>query len=150
MLLQWPSLPLGRVRCGTGIDNKNCKRKEIHNTRHFSNGSYHCFTKQHGASGVFIREDAIEISNVALKGCIQRQYFTGVMTFMVYSFHFKRYLRRSGLRIGGFHCRHVGGQNKRKFVHVVCIKIEVNSHRRKILLLLSTNMAAMTSHANHQ
>ena len=54
------------------------------------------------------------------------------------------------LTIGGFHCRHIGGQNKRKFVHVVCIKIEVISHRRKILLFLSTNMAAMTSHANHQ
>ena len=54
------------------------------------------------------------------------------------------------LGIGGFHCRHVGGQNKRKFVHVVCIKIEVNSQRRKILLFLSTNMAAMTSRANHQ
>ena len=52
--------------------------------------------------------------------------------------------------IGGFHCHHVGGQNKRKFVYVVCIKIEVNSHRRKILLFLYTNMAAMTSHANHQ
>ena len=52
--------------------------------------------------------------------------------------------------IGGFHCRHVGGQNKRKFVHIVCIKMEVNSQRRKILLFLSTNMAAMTSHANHQ
>ena len=30
-------------------------------------------------------------------------------------------------KIGGFHCRHVAGQNKRKFVHIVCIKIEVNS-----------------------
>ena len=52
--------------------------------------------------------------------------------------------------IGGFHCRHVGGQNKRKFVHIVCIKMALNSPRRKILLFLSTNMAAMTSHANHQ
>ena len=52
--------------------------------------------------------------------------------------------------IGGLHCRHVGGQNKRKFVHIVCIKMKVNSQRRKILLFLSTNMAAMTSHANHQ
>ena len=47
--------------------------------------------------------------------------------------------------IGGFHCHHVGGQNKRKFVHIVCIKIEVNSHRRKILLFLSTNMAALNT-----
>ena len=54
------------------------------------------------------------------------------------------------LAIGGLHCRHVGGQNKRKFAHKVCIKIAVNSQRRKILLFLSTNMAAMTSHANHQ
>ena len=52
--------------------------------------------------------------------------------------------------IGGLHRRHVGGQNKRKFVHIVCIKIEVNSRRRKIVLFLSTNMAAMTSPANHQ
>ena len=29
-------------------------------------------------------------------------------------------------------------------------KIEVNSQSRKILLILYTNMAAMTSHANHQ
>ena len=36
---------------------------------------------------------------------------------------------------------------QKKIFHVVCIKIEVNSHRRKILLFLSTNMAAMTSHA---
>ena len=35
------------------------------------------------------------------------------------------------LAIGGFHCRHVDGQNKRKFLHTVGIKIEVNSHRRK-------------------
>ena len=47
--------------------------------------------------------------------------------------------------IGGLHCRHV-----RKFVHIICIKMEVNSQRRKILLFLSTNMATMTSHANHQ
>ena len=47
--------------------------------------------------------------------------------------------------IGGLHCRHVGVQSKRKFVHIVCIKMEVNSQRRKILLFLNTNMAAMTS-----
>ena len=52
--------------------------------------------------------------------------------------------------IGGLHRRHVGGQNKTKFVLKVCIKMEVNSQRRKISLLLPTNMAAMTSHANHQ
>ena len=56
------------------------------------------------------------------------------------------------LSIGGSHCRHmhVGVQNKRKFVHIVCIKMEVKSQRRKILLFMYTNMAAMTSHANHQ
>ena len=32
---------------------------------------------------------------------------------------------------------HVGGQNKRKFAHTVCTE-------------MSTNMATMTSHANHQ
>ena len=53
-------------------------------------------------------------------------------------------------RIGGLHYHHVGVQNKRKFVHIVCTKMKVNSQRRKILLFLSTNMAAMTSHANHQ
>ena len=52
--------------------------------------------------------------------------------------------------IVGLHCNHVGGQNKRKFAHIVCIKMEVNTQRRKILLFLSTNMAAMTSHAIHQ
>ena len=43
--------------------------------------------------------------------------------------------------IGRLHCRHVGGQNKRKFVHKVCIKMAVNSQMRKILLFLFTNMA---------
>ena len=51
--------------------------------------------------------------------------------------------------IGGLHCRHVGVQNKRKFVHIVRVKMEVYSQKRKILLFLYTNMAAMTSHANH-
>ena len=50
--------------------------------------------------------------------------------------------------IDGLHCRHVGGQNKRKFAHIVCIKMAVNYPRRKILFFLSTNMVAMTSHAN--
>ena len=49
--------------------------------------------------------------------------------------------------IGGLHCRHVGGQNKRKFAHIVCMKMTVNSQRRKILLFPSTNIAAMMSHA---
>ena len=49
--------------------------------------------------------------------------------------------------IGGLDCRHVGGQNKRKSAHIVCIKMEVNSQRRKILLFHTTNMAAMTSRA---
>ena len=52
--------------------------------------------------------------------------------------------------IGSLHCRHASGQNKRKLAHIVCIKMAVNSQRRKILLFLYTNMAAMTSHANHQ
>ena len=54
------------------------------------------------------------------------------------------------MEIDGLHCRHVGGQNKRKFAHVICIKTAVNSQRRKILLFLSTNMAAMASHKNDQ
>ena len=52
--------------------------------------------------------------------------------------------------IGGFHCRHVGGQKKRKFADIISIKMAGNSKRRKILLLLSTNMGTMTSHENHQ
>ena len=52
--------------------------------------------------------------------------------------------------IGGLHRRHVGVQNKRKFVDIACIKMEVNSQKKKILLFLYTNMAAMTSHANHR
>ena len=48
---------------------------------------------------------------------------------------------------GGLHCRHVGRQNKRNFSHIVCIKMAINSIG-KILLFLSTNMAAMASHAN--
>ena len=52
--------------------------------------------------------------------------------------------------IGGLHYRHVGVQNKTKFVHIVCIKMEVYSQRRNILLFRYTNMTAMTSHANHQ
>ena len=52
--------------------------------------------------------------------------------------------------IRGLHRPHVGGQNKRKFVYKVCIKMAGNSHRRKISLFLSTNMTAMTSQANHQ
>ena len=34
--------------------------------------------------------------------------------------------------IGGLHCCHVGGQNKRKFAHIVCIKMEVNYQRKKM------------------
>ena len=37
--------------------------------------------------------------------------------------------------IGGLHCRHVGGQNKRKFAHIICIKMAVNSQRRKNLIV---------------
>ena len=43
--------------------------------------------------------------------------------------------------IRGLHRRHVGVQNKTKFVHIVCIKMEVKFQRRKILLSLYTNMA---------
>ena len=64
------------------------------------------------------------------------------------NFASKYELTTSASCIGGLHCRHVGWQNKRKFAHAVCIKMAVNSQRRKILLFLSTNMAAMTSHAN--
>ena len=39
------------------------------------------------------------------------------------------------ITIGGLHCRHVGVQNKRKFVRIVCIKMEVNSQRRKNLIV---------------
>ena len=46
--------------------------------------------------------------------------------------------------IGGLNYRQVGGKNKRKFAHIVCIKMEVNSQRRKILLFHTTNMAVMT------
>ena len=53
--------------------------------------------------------------------------------------------RNKHLDIGGLHCRHVGGKNKRKFAYIVYIRIEVNSQRRKILLFLFTNMVAMTS-----
>ena len=52
--------------------------------------------------------------------------------------------------IGCLHCRHIGVQNKRKLLHIVCKKMEVKSQRRKILMFRYTNMAAMTSHANHQ
>ena len=38
----------------------------------------------------------------------------------------------------------VGGKNKRKFAHIVCIKMEVNPQRRKILLFHTKNIAAMT------
>ena len=50
--------------------------------------------------------------------------------------------------MGGLHCCHVGVQNKRKFVHIVCIKMELSPRGEK--LFLYTNMAAMTSHVNHQ
>ena len=42
------------------------------------------------------------------------------------------------IHVDGLHCRHVGVQNKRKFVHIVCIKMEVSSQRRKISLFLFT------------
>ena len=54
------------------------------------------------------------------------------------------------LFIGGLHRSHVGGQNKRKFVHKVCTKMAGNSQRGKISLFLYTNMAVMTSRANHR
>ena len=60
------------------------------------------------------------------------------------------YHQGSVVSIGGLHCRHVGGQNKRKFAHKVCTEMVVNSQGRKIFFFLSTIMAAMTSHANHQ
>ena len=33
--------------------------------------------------------------------------------------------------IGGLHCRHVGGQNKRKCFHIVCIKMELTPRGEK-------------------
>ena len=35
--------------------------------------------------------------------------------------------------IGGLHCCHVGVQNKRKFVHVVCIKVKVPQEKNLIV-----------------
>ena len=29
------------------------------------------------------------------------------------------------------HCHHIGSKTKKKFAHIVCIKMEVNSQRRK-------------------
>ena len=43
---------------------------------------------------------------------------------------------------------HVGGQNKRIFPRRIYMKIEFSSQRRKMLLFLTTNMAAVTSRAN--
>ena len=43
---------------------------------------------------------------------------------------------------------HVGGQNKRIFPRRIYMKIELSSQRRKMLLFLTTNMAAVTSRAN--
>ena len=45
---------------------------------------------------------------------------------------------------------HVGGQNKRIFPRRIYMKIEFSSQRREVLLLLTTNMAAVTSRANQQ
>ena len=52
--------------------------------------------------------------------------------------------------IGGLHCRRVGGQNKSKFAHIFYIKMAVYSPSKKMLLFLSTNVAAVKSHAKHQ
>ena len=43
---------------------------------------------------------------------------------------------------------HVGGQNKRIFPRRIYMKIEFSSQRRKMLLFLTTNMAAVTSRPN--
>ena len=51
------------------------------------------------------------------------------------------------MAIRGLHCRHVGGQNKRKFTHIILHKTGVNFQRRIILLFHTTDMAAMTSRA---
>ena len=46
--------------------------------------------------------------------------------------------------------RHVGGQNKRLFPRRIYMNIEFSSQRREMILFLTTNMAAVTSRANHQ
>ena len=45
---------------------------------------------------------------------------------------------------------HVGGQNNTILFCRICIKIKFSSQRRDRLLFLTTNMAAMTSHAIQQ
>ena len=35
--------------------------------------------------------------------------------------------------IGGLCCRHVGVQNKRKFAHIVCIKMELSEEKNLIV-----------------
>ena len=45
---------------------------------------------------------------------------------------------------------HVGGQNNTILFHRICIKIKFSSQQRDRLLLLTTNMAAMTSRAIKQ
>ena len=69
-----------------------------------------------------------------------------LLALCVYQYY--QLLRGPGVRILGLHCCHVGVQNKRKFAHLVCIKMEVNSQKKKILLFPA--MATMTSHENHQ
>ena len=59
-------------------------------------------------------------------------------------FIFDRLFDSIQILLGGLHCRHVGVQNKIKFAHKVCIKMEVKSQGRKILLCHTTKMAAMT------
>ena len=50
--------------------------------------------------------------------------------------------------IDGLHRRHVGGKKKKKLCSQSLHKMAGNSQRRKISLLLSTNMTAMTSHVS--
>ena len=93
-----------------------------------------------GVTENFVSSLYLLIQSSTLKKCIEH----GFGHFITRSERIKT------MTIGGLDRRHVGGQNKRKFVHKVCIKMAGNSQRRKMSLFLSTNMAAMTSHANHQ
>ena len=65
-------------------------------------------------------------------------FWTSVAVDKIFLSRIEQNPRKKYLWIGGL-C-----QNKRKFAHIVCIKMEVNSQRRKILFL-TANMVAMTS-----
>lgn len=69
------------------------------------------------------------------------------VAFHYFTFNiFLRWLPRPELKLPCHPHKSFRSQNRRKFVHIICLKMKVNSHRRKILLFLSINMAAMMSH----